>query len=67
MARGGQGQARNVADRCSLAWAARPGGGRADYRSSRHFGQAQELRSQLATNTPLDTSSDTETSCRPTA
>lgn len=67
MARGNEGRAGDVADCCSHAWAVRPGGGRADYRSSRHFGQAQELRSQLATNTPLDTSSDTETSCRPTA
>ena len=57
MARASEGQAGDVADYCSLAWAVRPGGGRADYRSVRHPGQARGFRTHFSINSPLDTSS----------
>lgn len=49
------------------ARAARPKVWRAAYCSGRHLGQARGFRSHFSTNSPLDTSSDIETSCRSTA
>lgn len=64
MARGSEGRAGGVADYCSLVWATRPKVWRADYRSGRHLGQARGFRTHFSINSPLDTSSDIETSCR---